>query len=196
MSAMTLRFQALRLLLIRDADEKARAVLALDTAGLATGAGQAMDEPPGVPGRPARPLLVSPAGLKPRSPHTREGRAALLHAVAHIERNAIDLALDAGDADARDAAIDARGVGVAVECDLAPCQGATQGAVHSAGDGGHDVVQRRGDRRPFRGAKHAGHDDTGRRVDVARHDRTWHAAAADGDVRSPAHWRLTSARPS
>lgn len=50
---------------------------------------------PGLPGRPSRPRLVDPAALPRRSPFTREGRAALLHAVTHIECNAIDLALDA-----------------------------------------------------------------------------------------------------
>ena len=48
-----------------------------------------------VAGRPARPLLVAPADLPRRTPFTLEGRAALLHAVAHIEFNAINLALDA-----------------------------------------------------------------------------------------------------
>jgi uncharacterized ferritin-like protein (DUF455 family) len=48
-----------------------------------------------LPGRPARPRLVPPADVPRRSPFTREGRAALLHAVAHIEFNAINLALDA-----------------------------------------------------------------------------------------------------
>ena len=38
---------------------------------------------------------MAPAQLARRSPFTREGRAALLHAVAHIEFNAINLALDA-----------------------------------------------------------------------------------------------------
>src|SRR5262249_50552761 len=67
--------------------------------------------------------------------------------VVHVDR------LDANcPADAGNAAIDGRGEGVAVEPDLAPCQGATQRAVHSAGDGGHDVVQGRGDRRPLLGA--------------------------------------------
>ena len=51
-------------------------------------------EPPGVPGRPQRPLLVAPGALAQRSIHTAEGRAALLHALAHIEFNAIGLALD------------------------------------------------------------------------------------------------------
>ena len=48
-----------------------------------------------LPGRPARPLLVAPKDVPMRSPFTLEGRAALLHAVAHIEFNAINLALDA-----------------------------------------------------------------------------------------------------
>jgi uncharacterized ferritin-like protein (DUF455 family) len=48
-----------------------------------------------LPGRLARPLLVHPSTLAPRSAFTLEGRAALLHAVAHIELNAINLALDA-----------------------------------------------------------------------------------------------------
>ncbi|WP_102958333.1 ferritin-like domain-containing protein [Mangrovicella endophytica] len=46
------------------------------------------------PGRPERPLLVSPRTVKRRSVHTVEGRIALIHALAHIELNAIDLALD------------------------------------------------------------------------------------------------------
>ena len=47
------------------------------------------------PGRPARPRLVSPRDLPQRGLGTREGRAALVHAVAHIEFNAINLAWDA-----------------------------------------------------------------------------------------------------
>jgi uncharacterized ferritin-like protein (DUF455 family) len=47
------------------------------------------------PGRPARPRLVAPADLPRRSMTSVEGRAALLHAIAHIEFNAINLALDA-----------------------------------------------------------------------------------------------------
>ena len=48
-----------------------------------------------LPGRPPRPLLVPVQQVPRRSPHTAAGRAALLHAVAHIEFNAINLALDA-----------------------------------------------------------------------------------------------------
>lgn len=47
------------------------------------------------PGRPARPELVAAQKLHPRSPHTIQGRAALIHAIAHIEFNAINLAWDA-----------------------------------------------------------------------------------------------------
>ena len=53
------------------------------------------DEPPALPGRPPRPRLVPPKQVPVRSPFTHEGRAALLHAIAHIEFNAINLALDA-----------------------------------------------------------------------------------------------------
>jgi uncharacterized ferritin-like protein (DUF455 family) len=46
-------------------------------------------------GRPERPELVSPAQLPRRSLGTVEGRQALIHAIAHIEFNAINLGLDA-----------------------------------------------------------------------------------------------------
>jgi uncharacterized ferritin-like protein (DUF455 family) len=48
-----------------------------------------------LPGRPDRPALVPPMQVPHRSPYTNEGLAALLHAIAHIEFNAINLALDA-----------------------------------------------------------------------------------------------------
>ena len=48
-----------------------------------------------VPGRPPRPLLVAPQQLERRRPSTLKGRACLLHALAHIEFNAINLAWDA-----------------------------------------------------------------------------------------------------
>ena len=57
------------------------------------------DAPPpapiAMPGRPARPRLVHPRDLPRRGFGTGEGRAAFIHAVAHIEFNAIDLAWDA-----------------------------------------------------------------------------------------------------
>ena len=51
--------------------------------------------PIGVPGRPSRPLLVAPRHLPQRGLGSPAGRAALVHAVAHIEFNAINLAWDA-----------------------------------------------------------------------------------------------------
>src|SRR5690606_15050650 len=48
-----------------------------------------------MPGRPARPRLVHPRELPRRGFGTVEGRAAFIHAIVHIELNAIDLAWDA-----------------------------------------------------------------------------------------------------
>ncbi len=48
-----------------------------------------------VPGRPARPRLVRPGAVASRGLGTPAGRIALVHAVAHIEFNAINLACDA-----------------------------------------------------------------------------------------------------
>ncbi|HEX4327276.1 MAG TPA: ferritin-like domain-containing protein [Burkholderiales bacterium] len=47
------------------------------------------------PGRPARPALVHAARVPSRGLGSAHGRAALIHAIAHIEFNAINLALDA-----------------------------------------------------------------------------------------------------
>jgi len=48
-----------------------------------------------VPGLPAALKLVAPRELKRRGIQTQEGRNVLMHAIAHIEFNAINLALDA-----------------------------------------------------------------------------------------------------
>jgi uncharacterized ferritin-like protein (DUF455 family) len=90
---MELRTAALQALSIAEPAAKAAAALALrgdaiDTAAVLQPAGA-------LPGRLEKPPLVHPATLAPRSAFTPEGRAALLHAVAHIELNAINLALDA-----------------------------------------------------------------------------------------------------
>ena len=50
--------------------------------------------PPLRPARPERPELLSPRDVPKRKPGTNEGRIALLHAVAHIELNAVDLHWD------------------------------------------------------------------------------------------------------
>lgn len=52
-------------------------------------------EPVAEAGRPPRPELVSPKDVAKRSINTEEGRVVLCHALAHIEFNAINLALDA-----------------------------------------------------------------------------------------------------
>ena len=54
-----------------------------------------IEETANLPGRTDRPRLVPPKDVPTRSPFTLEGRVALLHAIAHIEFNAINLALDA-----------------------------------------------------------------------------------------------------
>lgn len=68
-------------------------------AAFAHGALRLDDEAPpmpiDMPGRPARPRLVPPRDLPRRGFGSQEGRAAFIHAVAHIEFNAIDLAWDA-----------------------------------------------------------------------------------------------------
>ncbi|MEM1352470.1 MAG: ferritin-like domain-containing protein [Pseudomonadota bacterium] len=50
--------------------------------------------PPDSPARPARPELLSPRDVPHRKPGSPAGRIALLHAVAHIELNAVDLHWD------------------------------------------------------------------------------------------------------
>jgi uncharacterized ferritin-like protein (DUF455 family) len=93
---MELRSAALKALQLADPAAKAAAARTLHpapTAALDTGAPLQADGP--LPGRTDRPPLVAPADVPRRSPFSAEGRAALLHAVAHIELNAINLALDA-----------------------------------------------------------------------------------------------------
>lgn len=92
---MELRHAALQALLTADPAAKAVAARALQAAPPPLDAAAVLSAPTGLPGRPPRPALVDPAAVPRRSPFTREGRAALLHAVAHIEFNAINLALDA-----------------------------------------------------------------------------------------------------
>ncbi|MGB0902339.1 ferritin-like domain-containing protein [Halocynthiibacter sp.] len=50
--------------------------------------------PPDFPARPEKPELLSPRDVPRRRPGTDAGRIALLHAVAHIELNAVDLHWD------------------------------------------------------------------------------------------------------
>ncbi|MGH8461058.1 MAG: ferritin-like domain-containing protein [Stenotrophobium sp.] len=72
-------------------ERKCALVAALDdSADMSSG-----DDDSRIPGRPAQPLLIHPSQVQRRGLGTPEGRAALIHAVAHIEFNAINLALDA-----------------------------------------------------------------------------------------------------
>ena len=94
---LQIRQQALTALLEPDLDKKVALTLSLhaqaatfliaDSGDLST----SLD----LPGRPARPELRSYLDVPKRSPFTVEGLAALLHAITHIEFNAINLALDA-----------------------------------------------------------------------------------------------------
>ena len=52
-------------------------------------------DPIQMPGRPAQLVLVHPRDLPRRGLGNPEGRAAFIHAIAHIELNAIDLGWDA-----------------------------------------------------------------------------------------------------
>ena len=94
---MNVRRAALAVLLERDPGAKAtqaRHLRAATDAGLVD-IDEVIDPPDGLPGRPERPRLRPAREVPARSPFTHEGRAALLHAIAHIEFNAINLALDA-----------------------------------------------------------------------------------------------------
>ncbi|TXH65678.1 MAG: ferritin-like domain-containing protein [Thermomonas sp.] len=80
-------------------DDKPALTLAMTEAfkrgELAIDAAIAAPAPIRIPGRPAKPKLVHPRELPRRGFGSDEGRAAFIHAVAHIEFNAIDLAWDA-----------------------------------------------------------------------------------------------------
>ena len=92
---MELRQRALDILVLQDPASKAAAARAAATADLDLDAARVLDQPDDLPGRPATPRLMSALQVPKRSPFTVEGRAALIHAIAHIEFNAINLALDA-----------------------------------------------------------------------------------------------------
>lgn len=100
--AMSLRHEALAALCLTDPADKADATLRLgERARTADDSAWLADAPivapaTGIPGRPAAPVLVPPSEVpRRRAIDTPHGRAVLLHALAHIEFNAINLALDA-----------------------------------------------------------------------------------------------------
>lgn len=93
-----LRQAALACLAETDATIKAAAVRelasALQRGEVALDTDKSIEESLVIPGRPLKPQLIAPKLLKRRAMTTPEGRAALIHALAHIEFNAINLALD------------------------------------------------------------------------------------------------------
>lgn len=101
LESIELRQSALNWLLSDDPIRKSEGVISLQKAFIAKQVGlnatQKINAPDNkaIPGRPNKPELVSPLAVKKRSMRTAEGRASLVHALAHIEFNAINLALDA-----------------------------------------------------------------------------------------------------
>ena len=96
---LDLREQALQCLLETDPFTKTEAIAVLANAFAAgdwsVDAGASLQVSGAIPGRPAQPVLVAPRLVGRRSMITVEGRAMLVHALAHIEFNAVNLSLDA-----------------------------------------------------------------------------------------------------
>ncbi len=99
MADLSLSARAVQVLTCADGREKcalsrghAADWFAARAAGTPLPIGQAV--PPARPARPARPELLPPRDVPRRRPSSPLGRIALLHAVAHIELNAVDLHWD------------------------------------------------------------------------------------------------------
>lgn len=92
---MTLAERAVEILTTPEAAQKSLATRRLHddwTSGRIDNIGHCV--PPDRPARPDVPRLMPPAAMPKRSKAGVKGRIALLHALAHIELNAIDLAWD------------------------------------------------------------------------------------------------------
>lgn len=89
---MSLRLSALAALQLQSPMDKCLATQNLILSG--DDLGSDLADPGNLPGRLAKPQLVAPKALVKRSLQNIEGRAALIHALAHIELNATNLALD------------------------------------------------------------------------------------------------------
>ena len=99
MSAKTLSEMAVEVLTTADGREKtalsrahAATWFAARKGGEEIAIGQA--SPPLRPARPDKPELLDPRDVPRRRPGSEKGRIAILHAVAHIELNAVDLHWD------------------------------------------------------------------------------------------------------
>jgi uncharacterized ferritin-like protein (DUF455 family) len=84
---------------IRAADLDVKTLLTQEVARRWSARGLSLRSPldtqvPDRPGRPEKPDLIPPRQVPKRALTTEKGRIALLHAIAHIELNAVDLALD------------------------------------------------------------------------------------------------------
>lgn len=93
----SLREQARAVLLCADAEAKAQAALDVFATyhdGLLAKPFSEGEAWPDRPGRPDTPILLAPTDMPKRRSGGRAGRIGLLHALAHIELNAIDLAFD------------------------------------------------------------------------------------------------------
>ena len=98
---MTLSLAERAVQVLTTADGRAKTALSLAHAAewqAARAAGQPLPighaQPPAQPARPDRPELLPPRDVPRRRPGSATGRIALLHAVAHIELNAVDLHWD------------------------------------------------------------------------------------------------------
>jgi uncharacterized ferritin-like protein (DUF455 family) len=85
---------------IRESDPSSKVALTQQTAIAFFNNELSMDrkssiEPIQAPGRPLKPILIDAKQLPHRGLGSEEGRACFLHAIAHIEFNAINLAWDA-----------------------------------------------------------------------------------------------------
>ena len=101
LAVSTLRTAALAVLATPDAEAKAICAASVSgkepvgTAAQARAARAALPQHLTLPARPERPVMVPHTAIRTKPIHTGSGRAALIHALAHIELNAIDLAADA-----------------------------------------------------------------------------------------------------
>lgn len=86
------------IVLAAEPDEKVRlaaaAAAAWGSGRLSIGMRAAADPMPDRPGRPPRPELRPPRAMPKRSTGGAKGRIALLHSLAHIELNAVDMTWD------------------------------------------------------------------------------------------------------
>jgi len=96
---MELRSAALKVLGTATPSTKVEETIALDSSwcegAVSLNSSIILEPSQTIPGQPEKPELVPPKQVKKRAMNTSEGRAILIHALAHIEFNAINLALDA-----------------------------------------------------------------------------------------------------